>query len=239
MKKVVAAGILFIFILGCFSLCLADEKPRLGVLRFTNQTGAGWWGATTGSDLQDMLASELVSTKSFQVLERKEINAVLGEQDLGASGRIDKRTRAKIGKIKGAQYIIAATVTAYQENASGGGGGFGIAGFHIGGSQAKAYIAVDLKVIDATTAEVVDARTVEANSSSSAVGFGGGIGIFSGGLSKYAKTPTGKAIRACIIEITEYLKCSMVDSKNSNCMQEYDAKESKRRENTKKSIELE
>jgi curli biogenesis system outer membrane secretion channel CsgG len=239
MKKVVTASILIFFILLCVSVSLADEKPRLGVLRFTNHTSAGWWGNTTGSDLQDMLASELVSTKSFQVLERKEIDAVLGEQDLGASGRIDRKTKAKIGKIKGAQYLVAATVTSYEENTSGTGGGIGIAGFNIGGSKSKAYIAVDLKIIDATTAEIVDARTVEANSSSGGLGFGGGIGIFSGNLSKYAKTPAGKAIRACIIEITDYLKCSMIEGKDSRCMQEFDAKENKRRENTKKAIELE
>ncbi len=239
MKKSFAATIVVLLILVCFSVSFADEKPRVGVLRFTNHTHAGWWGGTTGSDLQDMLASELASTKSFQVLERKEINAVLGEQDLGESGRIDRRTRAKIGKIKGAQYLVAATVTSFEENTSGTGGGFGIAGFNIGGKQSKAYIAVDLKVIDTTTAEIVDARTVEANSSAGGLSFGGGVGMFSGGLSKYAKTPAGKAIRACIVEISDYLKCSMVEGKESGCMREYDAKENKRRENTKKAIELE
>ncbi|MDA8078319.1 MAG: CsgG/HfaB family protein [Nitrospiraceae bacterium] len=217
----------------------ASEKPRLGVLRFTNDTNAGWWKASVGRDLQDMLISELASTKAFRVLERKEIDAVLGEQDLGASGRVDKATKAKIGKIKGAQYLVAATVSAYEENTSGTGGGIGIAGFSIGGKKEKAYIAVDLKVIDTTTGEIYDARTVEANSASSALNLGGHVGVFSGGLSQYSKTPTGKAIRACIIEISEYLKCSMVKGKDDSCMEEYAAKESKRRENTKKSIELE
>jgi len=239
MKKAITASMLIFFILVCVSISLAAEKPRLGILRFTNHTNAGWWGNTTGSDLQDMLAAELVSTKSFQVLERQEINAVLGEQDLGASGRIDRSTKAKIGKIKGAQYLVAATVTSYEENTSGSGGGIGIGGFSIGGKQTKAYIAVDLKVIDATTAEVIDARSIEANSSSGGLSLGAGVGMFSGNLSKYAKTPAGKAIRACIIEISEYLKCSMIEGKDSSCMQGYDAKETKRRENTKKAIELE
>lgn len=239
MKKAVIGSLVVILILTCISICLADEKPRLGILRFTNHTHAGWWGSSTGSELQDMLASELRSTNAFQVLERKEINAVLGEQDLGASGRIDKKTKAKIGKIKGAQYLVSATVTSYEENTSGTGGGFGIAGISIGGKQSKAYMAVDLKVIDATTAEIIDSRSVEANSSSGGLALGGGVGIFRGNLSKYAKTPAGKAIRACIIEISEYLQCSMVEGKDSSCMQEYNAKEAKRRTNTKKSVELE
>ncbi len=235
LKYCILMCVSFVFV----STAFASEKPRLGVLRFTNDTNAGWWRASVGRDLQDMLISELASTKSFQVLERKEIDAVLGEQDLGASGRVDKATKAKMGKLKGAQYLVAATVSAYEENTSGTGGGIGIAGFSIGGKKEKAYMAVDLKVIDTTTGEVADARTVEASSASSALSLGGGVGIFSGSLSQYSKTPTGKAIRACIIEISDYLKCSLIKGKDDSCMEEYAAKESKRRENTKKSIDLE
>ncbi len=225
----------FVFVSGAF----ASEKPRLGVLRFTNDTNAGWWRATVGRDLQDMLISELASTKSFQVLERKEIDAVMGEQNLSASGRVDRATKVKMGKLKGAKYLVAATVSAFEENTSGTGGGIGIHGFSIGGKKEKAYIAVDLKVIDTTTGEVADARTVEATSSSGGLSFGGHVGDFHGGLASYAKTPTGKAIRACIIEIADYLQCSLVKGRDDSCMEEYAAKESKRRENTKKSIDLE
>jgi curli biogenesis system outer membrane secretion channel CsgG len=235
LKYSVLMCISLVFISGAF----AAEKPRLGVLRFTNDTNAGWWKASVGRDLQDMLIAELASTKSFQVLERKEIDAVLSEQDLGASGRVDKATKAKMGKLKGAKYLVAATVSAYEEDTSGTGGGIGIAGFSIGGKKEKAYMAVDLKVIDTTTGEIADARTVEASSSSSALSLGGHVGVFSGGLSQYSKTPTGKAIRACIIEIADYLQCSLIRGQDDSCMDEYAAKESKRREKTKQSIDLE
>jgi curli biogenesis system outer membrane secretion channel CsgG len=238
MKKTVFAIILSVVIF-IGSQGLAAEKPRLGVLRFTNDTHAGWWGANVGRDLQDMLASELVSTKAFQVLERKELDAVLGEQDLGASGRVDKKTAAKIGKVKGAKYLVASTVSAFEESTSGTGGGFGIGGISIGGKKEKAYMSVDLKVIDTDTGEIVDARTVEATSESGGLSLGVSRGIFSGNLGKYEKTPTGKAIRACIIEIAEYLQCSLIKGTNDECMQEYQNKESKRKEKTKKSIKLE
>ena len=136
MKKTVFAIILSVVIF-IGSQSLAAEKPRLGVLRFTNDTSAGWWSGNVGRDLQDMLASELVSTKAFQVLERKELDAVLGEQDLGASGRVDKKTAARIGKIKGAKYLVASTVSAFEESTSGTGGGFGIGGISIGGKKKK------------------------------------------------------------------------------------------------------
>jgi curli biogenesis system outer membrane secretion channel CsgG len=237
MKKVI-----YLVICGFAILTLSEgfaaEKPRMGVLRFTNDTRAGWWSSTAGRDLQDMLASELLSTKAFQVLERKELDAVLGEQDLGASGRIDTATKAKIGKIKGAKYLVASTVSAFEEGTSGTGGGFGIAGISIGGKKGKAYMAVDLKVIDTDTGEIVDARSVEATSESGGLNLGLSHGIFSGNLGKYEKTPTGKAIRACIIEIAEYLQCSLVKGKESDCMNEYESKESKRKEKTKKAIKL-
>jgi curli biogenesis system outer membrane secretion channel CsgG len=235
---------LFPLLILCFVLVFAAEsyasaKPRIGVLRFTNETSAGWWSGNVGRELQDMLAAELVSTGAFRVLERKELDAVLGEQELGASGRIDRSTRAKMGKLKGAQYLVAATVSSFEEKTSGTGGGFGIGGFSIGGKKEKAYIAVDLKLIDTTTGEITDARTIEASSSSGGLNLGVSRGIFSGGLSKYKKTPTGKAIRACIIEIAEYLECSLTKGKDDPCREEYAAKEGKRRERTKGSIELE
>jgi len=238
MKKNIGLFIIGLVIFS-FSTVWGAEKPRLGVLRFTNQTSAGWWSGGMGSELQDMLASELANTKAFQVLERKEINAVIGEQDLGASGRIDSKTRAKIGKIKGAKYLVAGTVSAFEENTSGGGGGFSIGGISLGGKKDKAYMAVDLKVIDTETGEIVDNRTVEASSESSGLSVGVSRGFVSGNLGKYEKTPVGKAIRACIIEISEYLQCSLTKGKNDSCMQAYAEKDSKRREKTKKSIELE
>jgi hypothetical protein len=42
MKKIVLSVVLVMFVFS-LSTAFAQEKPRLGVLRFTNQTHAGWW----------------------------------------------------------------------------------------------------------------------------------------------------------------------------------------------------
>jgi curli biogenesis system outer membrane secretion channel CsgG len=236
MKRVIIA-LVFCLTFFAFSQGFAKEKPRLGVLRFTNSTNAAWWSGTAGRDLQDMLAAELVTLKAFRVLERKELDAVIGEQDLGASGRISKSTRSKIGNITGAKYLVAATVSAFEKGVSGTSGGVGFGGISLGGKKERAYIAVDLKIIEVETGEIVEARTVEATAKSGGLGGGLRVGGFSGNLSKHKKTPTGKAIRACIMEISEYLECALV--KKGNCLAEYDAKEKKRREKTKGSIDLE
>ena len=217
----------------------AEEKPRIGVLRFTNRTSAGWWSGNVGTELQDMLINELAGMKSFRVLERKELDAVLQEQDLGASGRISKSTRAKIGQITGAKYLVAATVSAFEEGTSGEGGGLSFKGISIGGKRDRAYIAVDLKVIEVNTGEIKESRTVEATTKSRGIDLGLHKWGFGGSLSKQEKTATGKVIRACIVEISEYLECALVLGPDNECMEEYRAKEQKRREKTKESIDLE
>jgi curli biogenesis system outer membrane secretion channel CsgG len=216
----------------------AQDKPRVGVLRFTNHTSAGWWSASVGEELSDMLASELVSTKAFDVLERKEIDAVLGEQDLGEGGRIDPATKAKLGRIKGAEYLIAATVSSYEEGTRGGGAGVRVGGLSLGGKKDKTYIAVDLKVINTTTGAIADARTIEAESSGS--GFGAGVNLRGISLAgdTFKRTPAGKAIRACIIYMSEYLDCSLVQGKDASCMKKWDDMDRKRRERTKGTIDI-
>lgn len=215
------------------------EKQRLGVLRFTNNTSAGWWRGTVGTELQDMLIAELAAMKTFSVLERKELDAVLTEQDLGASGRIDSKTKAKMRKIKGAKYLVAATVSAFESGTSGSGAGLSFRGLSVGGKKETAYMAVDLKLIDTETGEIADVRTVEATADSGGLGLGLHKWGFGGNLANEKKTPTGKAIRACIMEIAEYLDCSLNKGKDSPCMDEYNAKEGRRREKTKSSIKLE
>jgi curli biogenesis system outer membrane secretion channel CsgG len=227
-------------VLFCAAVVMAAEKPRIAVLRFENKTHAHWWSSTSAVELQDLLVNELASTKAFRIMERRELKSALSEQQLSESGIVEESTKVQTGKLKGAQYLIAATVSAYEENTEKSGGSLSYRGFSFGGEQKRAYVAIDLKVIDAETGEIIDTRTVEATSTSGGVNVGGPSGIvpgLTGGLSKQAKTPTGKAIRGCIIEIAEYLECSLV-IKDDECLKKYASKETKRRSKSKSSIDL-
>lgn len=219
------------------TVAFAVDKPTVGVADFSNDTSAGWWYGGAGRDLAGMLTNELSSTEKFRIVERSKLNPVLEEQDLGASGRVSRSSAAKIGKLTGAKYLVMGTVSAYEEKTSGGGGGLSFRGINLGGRKDEAYIAVDLRVVDTTTGEVVHTRTVEARSGS--YGIHGGLyrGGFGGNLGKYENTPAGKAIRACLVEISDYLGCVMVDK--DSCIDEYKAKETQRREKDKKSIKIE
>ena len=213
------------------------QKPVLAVAEFKNQTQASWWRTDVGSDLASMLTNELAATEKFKMVERHNMDAILGEQDLAASGRVSKSTGAKLGKLTGAQYVVVATVSAFDNNTAGTGGGISFHGIGVGGKHEEAYIAVDLRVIDTTTGEIEFTRTVEARSSSNGLGVGVYRGGFGGSLGSYEKTPTGKAIRGVISEISDYLACAMVDK--DDCLQGYAAKEKARRDKDKKAIKIE
>lgn len=235
MKRMVWLGVLLAGVV--FSGAATAQKPVLGVAEFKNQTSAAWWRGGVGWELSSMLSNELAGTEKFRVVERSKLETVLREQDLGASGRVRQGTAAQIGQLTGAQYLVLGTVSAYQERTQGGGGGISIGGFSIGGRSDDAYIAVDLRVVNATTGELDFTRTVEARSG----GFGLNLGVYRGGfggnLSQYENTPAGKAIRAVLMEISEYLACVMVEK--GSCVDEYREKEQKRRDKTKSAIKLE
>jgi len=238
MKKSILISVFIVLVICLGSNIYSQEKPRIGVLRFTNHVGSlSWWNGSVADELQDMLASELVSEGSFQVLERNEINAVFGEQDLSASGRVSHDTIVKMKRLKGAKYLIAGTVSAWEESGSKG-GGISFKGISLGGKKDKTYIAVDVKVIDTETGEIYDARTIEASAKGSAIHAGVTTGDLSlhGGEAK--KTPAGQAIRACIVYIAEYLSCSLVEGKNAPCMQKWNEMDSRRKDKTKSSIDL-
>lgn len=212
-------------------------KPVIGVAEFTNTTAAGWWSGGVGWELSSMVSNELSNTGEFTVVERAKLEPVLMEQDLAASGRVSQGTAAKIGEMTGAQYLVMGTVSAFESNTSNTGGGISFGGVSIGGKKGEAYMAIDLRVVDTTTSEVVHSRTVEGRASSSGISLGLFKSGFGGRLKNENKTPTGKAIRAALVESVDYLECAMV-IQTQRCMNEFNAKEQKRRDSLKDAINL-
>ncbi len=234
---------IWIAVLITCSLCAGSvfakgDKISIGVAEFKNETmSTSWWNSpSVGWELSGMLSNELAATKAFNVVERNMLEAALNEQDLAASGRIAQGTAAQIGQLTGAQYLVMGTVTSYEENTAGTGGGIGYKGFRIGGNKSEAYIAVDLRVMNSTTGELEYVRTIEGTSSGGGMSLGAYRGGFGGSLGTQKKTPAGKAIRAALVYISEYLECAMV--KQDGCLAEFDAADDRRREKTKSSISL-
>lgn len=192
-------------------------KARIGVGEFQDKTAKGGWTGgwlgmfgisfpQIGEGMRDMLTTALFNTNRFVVLEREQLDEVLKEQDLAATGRIKKGTEAPTGEIYGAELLITAAITEFEGAAKGAGGGTKILGVRVGGGVKKAHIAMDIRIIDTKTSQIVAATSVEGSATSVGLGgattIGGSLPVALGG---FSKTPTEKAIRVCIQKAVEYI----------------------------------
>lgn len=182
---------IFIVVVLCLFVSTTYAKDRVAVMDFENKTPHGGW--RVGQGASDMLATALVKAEKFTVFERDKIDAVLKEQDFGASGRIDPTTAAKIGKLIGVEYIVTGAVTEYGQSDSGysGGGKFSVGkkGYHA---------AVDVRMVNVNTGEIVFADSGSSSKSALSVevfGFGGG--------DKFNEKKATEALRGAIDEVSD------------------------------------
>jgi curli biogenesis system outer membrane secretion channel CsgG len=150
--------------------------------------------------LTEALTTSLVATGRFIVLERLALAQVQQEQDLGASGRVNKETAAEVGKITGAQVLITGDITSFtfQRSALGGKLTNMLKGVDAGVERVSAAVTIDLRLIDAATGEVIASVKGDGNAAQQGV---------SASLTKDEKhydgsasltTPLGKASREAI-----------------------------------------
>lgn len=227
----------------------AQAKPTISVPSFKNETNWWWWKSSTSQELGDALSNELSATGNFKVVERQKLDAVLSEQELAELGLTRKGTGAKRGELTGAQYVVLGRVSSYEEGVSkktgGTRGNFCLFGVCAGGgeqkSESEAYVSIDLRVVNTTTGEVAFSRTVEGRATDKAASSGSTIAIrglnVGSDASEEKKVPVGKALRAALIESTNYLSCVMV--KKDACIEGYNTKDAKRREGTQDVLKLE
>jgi TolB-like protein len=86
-----------------------DTRPGIAVMPFDNSGSYGQDKENFDAlqkGIAGMLISELAANPAARVVERAEIQKLLEEQNLGATGRVDPQTAAKVGKLVGARYVI-------------------------------------------------------------------------------------------------------------------------------------
>jgi TolB-like protein len=86
-----------------------DSRPGVAVWTFRDggsfgQEAEDFEALTVG--LQQMLITEFAQNSQLRVVDRDRLNELLAEQDLGASGRVEDGTAARIGKLVGAKYMV-------------------------------------------------------------------------------------------------------------------------------------
>lgn len=118
--------------------------------------------------VSDIFATEAFRSARFVVTERDQLDAVLQEQDLAASGRVDPASAAEAGRILGAEVLVLGSVSEFGVDQTGGGGVlFGVLGGRA--ETVTVRVSVDIRLVDAVTAEVLAIGVGTASASQSDV----------------------------------------------------------------------
>lgn len=247
-------------------------KPTVSVPDFKNTVTqpAWWWQGPVAADLAAVLANELQGTGELQLVERSNVKAVLSEQEMAELGIVRRDgNAARKGQMTGARYIVLGTVTSYETNTAekSSGSNFGLLGFGKSNAQIETqdYVAIDIRVVDSTTGEVVGSRTVEGRATNVASRNQQGVNLlpaagaalllfpnmgrtgqvatgaagtlnFGSNSSEAQRTPAAKAIRAAISEASDYVACVLVP--RGNCLARFEAKDQQRRERNRGVLQL-
>jgi curli biogenesis system outer membrane secretion channel CsgG len=250
----------------------STARPSIAIPEFKNTvTGTWWWQGPVAEDLAHALANELQATGNLKVVERRNINQVLSEQELAELGIVRKADNAaQKGNMTGAQYIVLGTVTSYDSATDVESKGSGMSFLGFGGQKqmttTKDYVAIDIRVVNSSTGEIVGAHTVEGRATStmeqkqsggSLLPAAGIVAAFTPGMSSagYAataaaatfnfnnnstsatRTPVGKALRAALVNASAYVSCLLVPQ--NNCMAAFEAQTQERRSRTMGTLQLE
>jgi curli biogenesis system outer membrane secretion channel CsgG len=248
-------------------------RPTVSVPDFKNTVtpSTWWWQGPVATDLAHALANELQATGDLQVVERQNVSAVLSEQEMAELGLVRKGANAaRKGQLTGARYIVLGTVTSFDSSVGekGSSSNFGLLGFGNNKQQLETqdYVAIDVRVVDSTTGEVVGARTVEGRASNVAAAQQKGVSLlpaaagalllfpnmgrtgqvltgaagtlnFGNSSSEVQRTPPAKALRAALINASDYVACVLAP--RGNCLARYAAQDQQRRDRTGGVLRLE
>lgn len=202
------------------------RKKRVAVFDFDYATVHQYSYAIFGRDIDvgkgvtDLLVTMLVKDGTYSVIERKNLDKILGEQNFSNSDRANPASAAKIGKLLGVDAIIVGSITQFgndTKNTGVGGVGAGLGKVGLGGfsrKETKAIVGIDARIVDIDTAEILavaEGKGESKRTSTSMTGGGGGWGGFGAGgvnfgASDFQNTIIGEATKAA----TEQLSTNLV-----------------------------
>jgi curli biogenesis system outer membrane secretion channel CsgG len=212
----------------CTTTCFAQSAPdkkRVVVDPFDYSTVRTAVQSAFGTDqdigfgIQAMLVNRITGDGKMIVVERAKLQKIEGEQDLNAGGRVQRGTGASIGKIRGADALLYGDIVIFgRDDKKKAAVGVGLAGGILGGiagarKEDKAVVAVDYRLVDAETSEVIasgEARGESIRKSSSMGGFmagfaGGAVGGVSMTSTNFEQTIIGEATMDCVNKLAAVL----------------------------------
>ena len=175
-----------------------------------------------GKGVADLLVDRLVTDGRYSVIERKQLDKILAEQNFSNSDRADPNSAAKIGKVLGVSAIIVGSITQFgrdDKTTNVGGGGFGgIAGrYGIGGvgkKSSKAMVQINARMVNTDTGEILavaQGHGESTRSSTALLGSGGsvynaGAGGLDMGSRNFADTILGEAVNQAVTGVATRLE---------------------------------
>ena len=220
---------LSVLVLGFLLPAYAQKKKRVAVMNFDYATVQSSVQALFGSNqdvgkgIADMLVDRLVNDGVYSVIERKELDKIIKEQNFSNSDRADPSSAAKIARILGVDAIIIGSITQFgsdDKKTDVGGGALGnVTGrFGLGGvrkSQSKAVVAVTARMIDTSTAEILASTTghgEDQRNGTGIIGAGGSVygpqagGGFDMTSSNFRATILGSATSKAVEDVAKQLE---------------------------------
>ncbi|MGH9360568.1 MAG: CsgG/HfaB family protein [Thermoanaerobaculia bacterium] len=182
MKRFSSLAVVAALVLAAIALpALAADtstKPRIAVLEFKSKAENQWWWHNGSAAAQDVFVTELVKSGKFRVVEREQLAALMQEKNLTLSGDLDPATAVRVGKLLGVNYLLTGAVTEYGVTDVGAHapGVRRLPGFSAG--KRNFVAAMNARLIDTSTGEIVwadEARGEESSVKVNVGGFGGGV----------------------------------------------------------------
>lgn len=154
------------------SLRALPRKPiasRIAVTIFEFRSGTPSIQALAATD---MFTTALIDSGQFRVVERAQLgDTVMREKQMNAAGQTDGSTSQQ--RLRGAKYIFEGTVSEANSAETQKQGGVGIGGLNIGGGKSADTLAIDVRIIDAGSGDVLDSIAVRKTVKSSTTSIGG------------------------------------------------------------------
>ncbi len=186
-------------------------KKRIAVAKFdaAGNFVAQYGGWDIGGGLAAQLTTALVESGQFIVVERAELASVLREQEMALQKIVSKETAAQVSRVVGAQLLVAGSVTEFDQRAGGGGLrlgiGTGMLRGALGGQLVNGVVGMDIRLIDTTTAQVLQSHRAEAKVSATGISADINIKQVSFGGDAFEKTVLGQATRQAIEQAVMFI----------------------------------
>lgn len=176
--------------------------------------------ADIGKGIRAMLVKRMADANKVVVVERAKVDQLMAEQDRNAGNRVKQGSGARVGRISGADAVLAGDIVVFgrdDKKTNIGAGGFArygpFGGLHVKKEEDKAVVVIDYRLIDAETSEVIatgEARGESIRKSSGIGGMGGSWGGGGGGgidmtSSNFGQTIIGEATQDCVNKLGDIL----------------------------------